>query len=118
MTSIPARRRVLVVEDEFFLAEDLANALRAAGADVIGPAPSIDAALDLLDEAEQLDGAILDINLQGEKAYPVADALLERMIPFVFATGYDPAHIPPRYDTVPRCYKPADAMKVIRVLFG
>jgi CheY-like chemotaxis protein len=118
MTSKLASRRVLVVEDEFFVAEDIARALRADGAEVIGPAPSVDAALDLLEETEKLDGAVVDINLQGEKAYAVADALLERAIPFVFATGYDQSAISSRYRSIPRCEKPVDASKVVRALFG
>jgi CheY-like chemotaxis protein len=118
MTLSLAGRRLLVVEDEYFLADDLAKALRAEGAEVIGPASNVDAALDPLDETEGLDGAVVDINLQGEKAYPVADALIERAIPFMFATGYDQATIPARYGDVPRCQKPANAVTVVRILFG
>ncbi|MBI0538526.1 response regulator [Roseomonas sp. KE2513] len=118
MTSRLAGLRLLVVEDEYFLADDLSKALRAEGAKVIGPAPSVDAALDLLDETDQLDGAVVDINLQGETAYPVADALMDRAIPFLFATGYDAVHIPRKYGNVPRCKKPTDAAEVVRRLLG
>ena len=96
MTSALAGRRLLVVEDEYFLAAELVEALSADGAKVIGPAASVDDALDLLDDTAQLDGAVLDLNLQGEMAFPVADALMERDIPFVFLTGYDQSVIPPR----------------------
>jgi len=110
-------RRLLVVEDEYFLADDLVRNLKDKGAEVVGPVSDIDGALDLIDETEHLDAAVLDINLRGEMAYPVADALIERGIPFVFATGYDSANIPARYKDVTRCEKPVDAHKIARSLF-
>src|SRR5262249_477527 len=79
---------VLVVEDDYLVAMDIVRALERAGAEVIGPAPAVEAALDALEQTAP-DGAILDINLGGEMAFPVADALLARGVPFVFATGYD-----------------------------
>ena len=111
-------RRLLVVEDEYFLADDIVRGLKEKGAEVVGPVGTIDDALDLIDETERLDAAVLDLNLRGEMAYPVADALLERGIPFVFTTGYDGASIPPRYKAVTRCEKPVDAPKIARALFG
>lgn len=110
--------RLLVVEDEFLIAHDLVRELRAAGAQVIGPAPSVDAALELLDAAGELDGAVIDINLQGETAYPVAEALMERNVPLVFATGYDQSAIPRRYGHVARCEKPVDIPTLARALTG
>jgi CheY-like chemotaxis protein len=97
--------RVLVVEDEYFLADDMAKALHKLGADVVGPAPSRDVALALL-EAEPVDLAVLDINLQGETVFPVAEALREQGVPFVFATVYQEASILPEYRDVPRWEKP------------
>jgi DNA-binding response OmpR family regulator len=117
-TGVLAGRRVLVVEDEYFLADDVVRGLKANGAEVIGPVGGIDDALDLIDETEQLDAVVLDLNLRGEMAFPVADALIERGVPFVFATGYDSASIPPRYKAVTRCEKPVDAPKIARALFG
>lgn len=111
-------RRLLVVEDEYFLAEDIVRGLEDRGAQVVGPVGTIDDALDLIDETQHLDGAVLDLNLRGEMAYPVADALAERGVPFVFATGYDSAVIPPQYKGVTRCEKPVDAPKIARALFG
>lgn len=111
-------RRLLVLEDEFFLAEDMTRGLQEQGAEVIGPAGDIDRALDLLDGTPRLDGAVLDINVRGEMAYPVADALIARRIPFVFVTGYDKAVIPRRYADVIRCEKPVSARDVGRALFG
>lgn len=113
-----AGRRVLLVEDEFFLADDLARALAAQGAAVIGPAATTDDALDLIERDGRLDGAVLDLNPHGEMAFPVADALLARGVPFVFATGYDAASIPARYAGVTRCEKPVSPAAITRALFG
>ncbi|UVF20259.1 response regulator [Microvirga terrae] len=98
--------RILVVEDEYFLAEDMAQALEKLGATIIGPASDREKALALLSSSEQVDAAVLDINLRGATAFPVADALLEHGIPFVFATGYAPASVPWAYSAVPCWEKP------------
>jgi ActR/RegA family two-component response regulator len=112
-----ARKRVLVVEDDYLVAMDLVRALERAGAQVIGPAPGVDSALSALADTVP-DAAILDINLGGEMAFPVADALLERGVPFVFATGYDAQVIPPRFTHVKRCEKPMASEQICAALFG
>ena len=99
-------RRVLVAEDEYMLAEDLRAELERVGALVLGPVPSVAEALELVAAEPAPEVAILDINLGGEMAYPVADALRARGIPFIFATGYDPWSIPEAYQDVPRTEKP------------
>lgn len=111
-------RRVLVVEDEYFVADDVARRLEARGAEVIGPVGDVDDALDLIDDTERLHAAVLDLNLKGEMAFPVADALIERGVPFVFATGYDQGAIPERYSKFARCEKPIDPDKIARALLG
>lgn len=98
-------KRVLVVEDEFFLADDLAQALVQVGAEVVGPAPEQKDALDLIG-GEHIDLAVVDINLRGTVGFLVADVLASRGIPFVFATGYDAGIIPERHAGVPRWEKP------------
>ena len=109
-------RRALVVEDEYLIAHDLADDLRSLGADVVGPLSSVTKALAAIDAQAELDGAILDINLQGEMVFPVADRLLERSIPFLFATGYDSEIIPERYADVPRCEKPVTGLRLTQAL--
>ncbi|GEO18118.1 response regulator [Microvirga aerophila] len=99
-------RRVLVVEDEFFVADDLVQALTRLGAEVLGPVPTRDEALDLLATAEKIDLAVLDINLEDEAVYPVADLLAAQGVPFLFATGYSQAAVPTQYRHVPRWEKP------------
>lgn len=99
-------RRVLVVEDEYVLAEDLREELEREGAEVLGPVPSVAGALALLRGGPAPYVAILDINLQGEMAWPVADRLRELGVPFIFATGYEAEAIPRAYADVPRAEKP------------
>ncbi|OYU71364.1 MAG: hypothetical protein CFE28_16005 [Alphaproteobacteria bacterium PA2] len=79
-------RRVLIVEDAVLLALELETGLSDAGAHVIGPAYELEEALALLDQ--EIDAAVLDANLNGESVMPVAQALAERGVPFIFATGY------------------------------
>ncbi len=79
--------RVLVVEDVAVLAWQVRDILEQAGAEVVGPAPDVRTALALLAERE-VDAAVLDKNLDGETADPIADMLAARNIPFVFVTGY------------------------------
>ena len=108
-------RRVLVVEDEYFIADDIANALRKLGAEVVGPVPDRRRALARL-ASERIDLAVLDINLRGDLIYPLADALRERHVPFVFATGYDCRAIQSGYEDIPRWEKPFDHDKLARSL--
>jgi CheY-like chemotaxis protein len=79
--------RVLVVEDEAPIALQLEDMLTELGCTVVGPASRVGQALKLL-EGEEVDAAVLDLNIAGELVYPVADALTNRGLPYVFATGY------------------------------
>lgn len=97
---------ILVAEDEYYAADDLHRELTRLGAAVIGPAPTLERAMDLIEDANRIDGAVLDINLRGEMIYPAADVLVDRGVPFMFATGYDKSVIPSRFDAIARCEKP------------
>lgn len=110
-------KRILVVEDEYFIADGLSRHLKTSGADVLGPVPTVADALHLIG-TEPLNGAILDIKLRDDLAFPVADALIERNVPFVFATGYGSDVIPERYAGIARCEKPSDPGAFIQLLFG
>jgi CheY-like chemotaxis protein len=88
-------RRILIVEDEYIIAADLAQLLEGLGVTVIGPVGSVADALALLAGEPAIDAAVLDVTLGTEKIFPVADALRARGVPFVFATGYDAWIIPP-----------------------
>lgn len=109
-------RRVLVVEDEYMLARDLCGELEDAGAVVVGPAPNIEGALALIATERRIDVAALDVNLRGELAFPVADALNARGVPFVFVTGYEDKSLFAGYSEVPRCEKPLDVVALAKTL--
>lgn len=111
-------RRALIVEDEYLIAFDLARTLEDLGVGVVGPARSVADALALIATEAKIDAAVLDINLGDEKAYPIADALLTRRVPFVFVTGYDSSIIPAAYAGAPRCEKPVDVRVLARLLFN
>jgi len=111
-----ATRRVLIAEDEYFIACDIASALHALGAEVVGPVPSRDEVQAILATGERLDAAVLDINLNGEMVFPVMEALTARGIPVVFATGYDQASVPAQYQDVPRWQKPFDPQALVQAL--
>ena len=109
-------RRILVVEDEYLIADDICTVLSDAGAEVLGPAATADAAARLIADSGRIDAALLDINLRGAMIFDVADGLRERGIPFVFATGYDQWAIPERFGDAPRMEKPINLREVVGVL--
>jgi DNA-binding LytR/AlgR family response regulator len=109
-------KRLLIVEDEYLIASELARELSDLGAEIVGPAATVAAALNLVEQNGNLDAAVLDINLRNERVYAVADALIERAVPFVFTTGYDASAIEADYETVPRCEKPVDAHELANAL--
>lgn len=111
-------RRILVVEDEYLIADAMQRALGEEGAVVLGPAPSVSEALRLIDTEAHMDGAVLDINLGSEKVFPVAEVLKARAVRFVFATGYDARDVPQSWGHVPRLEKPVQVVKIARTLFG
>ena len=94
-------RSVMVVEDEFFQAEELSRALSGAGARLVGPFPTVESALAGLDEGARIDAAVLDVNLRGVAVAPLVEALSARGIPFLFATGYDRAALPAAWGEAP-----------------
>ncbi len=110
------RRRILVVEDNFLAAEVVRDTLESYGCQVVGPVGRLEDGLRLA-SAETLDGAVLDINLNGDHCFPIARALLERGVPFMFLTGYDDAGlIPPELRPTPRLGKPVLGHQLIKAL--
>lgn len=99
--------RLLVVEDEMLIAMTIEDVLTDLGCIVIGPASSVAKAMDLLDKQE-IDGAILDLNLKGEQAIPVAQALHQRGTPFFFLTGYGSTGASQAMFDAPTLAKPFD----------
>ena len=106
-------RRILVVEDEFLLAMDLEMALQDAQAIVLGPVGSVKASLELMAREREISAAILDVKVGSEMVFPVAEALLERSVPFLFATGETRGTIPPRFASAGICPKPVNAADLV-----
>lgn len=109
-------RRVLVVEDEYMIAEEVVAELSDAGAETLGPVPSVGDAMHLIAAQDRIDGALLDVNLGSEAIWPVVNLLLERGVPLVLATGYDASAIPPAYAHLPRCEKPASGKDLVQAI--
>lgn len=104
---------ILVVEDEYFIAEQLQLELEDEGAIVLGPVASVDEALAAIGSGEPIDGAVLDVNLQGEPIFPAAELLLRRNVPVIFTTGYDAGAIPAALQHVARCEKPSSLRSIV-----
>ncbi|MGH7029653.1 MAG: response regulator [Stellaceae bacterium] len=116
MTTSLQGARVLVVEDEYLVASLIEDMLQSAGCIVAGPIPRLAQALDAA-ESEVCDAAVLDVNLAGERVFPVADILSRRNVPFLLVTGYDGNTLPPAYAGCPRLHKPfrlADLLAALR----
>jgi CheY-like chemotaxis protein len=111
-------RRVLVIEDEYFLADDIAHALRELGANVIGPVGELEDAANLVDGDVAIDAAIVDVNLRSDMVYPVVRTLRARKVPLLFTTGYDRKSIEPEFQDVPLWEKPLDLPAMARDLAG
>lgn len=97
--------RILLVEDQMIIAMELQDTLQDLGCEVVGPVGALERAVDLA-RAERLDAAILDVNIDGSKVFPVAEELQARRIPFVFATGYGEASLPEKWRDAFRLTKP------------
>jgi DNA-binding NtrC family response regulator len=109
-------RRVLVVEDEFLLAMELEALLEQHGCKVLGPAATVEWALAVLYE-EQPEVALVDVNLKGQRATPVAAALKRQGVPFVLITGYGELELSePELRAAPRIDKPVNSRDLKRAV--
>ncbi|PRH89288.1 response regulator [Labrys okinawensis] len=106
--------RLLIVEDEIFLAGDLADYFEEKGAVILGPAPTIEAAQDHVTSA---NAAILDVNINGKMVFPIADRLLALGIPFVFFSSYDEDVIPTHLRHVEKVGKSGGRHALLETLF-
>jgi len=107
--------RVLVVEDELLVAMLIEDYLRDLGYEVVGPAMRLDRGLELA-RTEQIDFAMLDINLADRLSFPIADVLAERGIPFIFSTGGGRGRLVPRHEHSVTLHKPFDLSDMERAL--
>lgn len=101
----PARRRILVVEDEALVAMQLEDMLGELGHEVAASCARLDEAVATA-QTVVCDMAVLDINLAGQKSFPVAEALKSRGVPFLFATGYGGSILPPALAGTQILHKP------------
>jgi DNA-binding NtrC family response regulator len=109
--------RVLVVEDETLVAMLLEDMLADHGCEVAATASRIGQALEYIaDDSLAIEAAILDVNLAGEPSFPLAEALAERGVPFVFATGYGSGGLPEAWRDRPTLQKPFSHDEVGRML--
>jgi CheY-like chemotaxis protein len=100
-----SRRRLLLVEDEALIAMLLEDMLADLGYDIVGMVANVAEAVELA-QACECDGAILDVNVNGESVYPVATILRDRGIPFLFASGYGARGLPDEFRGSPVLQKP------------
>ncbi len=109
-------RRILIVEDEYLIAMEVKRWLQGAGAEVVGPVPSVERALDLIED-EGIDAAILDLNLgDGRTAYAIADRLSALGVPHLFATGDIRVSSASNYAEQPRLNKPFLEAELVRAV--
>jgi CheY-like chemotaxis protein len=109
-------RRILVVEDEYLIADDIRDLLTRDGAEVVGPVATADAAAALVESDDRIDAALLDVNLRGDTDFAFADMLFTRNVPFAFATGYDREIIPDRFQAAPRLEKPLNPRQIVSAI--
>jgi len=110
-------KRVLLVEDEWLIALEHASRLRDAGYEIVGPVPSVAAALGRLAE-QAVDAAVLDVRLHGHDTFALGDALQARAIPFVFVTGVAREVLPARFSGRHVLQKPLATGVIETVLKG
>jgi CheY-like chemotaxis protein len=124
-TKAPARppanplqgRRILVVEDSPVVGPFTADLLGELGCEVVGPAPNMAAARELLEQGE-FDGALMDIHIRGERVFPLCEMLEAKSVPFVLTSGYADWHMPDKWQDRPRLQKPYTVDQIEQALGG
>jgi DNA-binding response OmpR family regulator len=110
-------KRFLVVEDEFLVALEMETILAGAGFEIVGPAGTRSAALQLIADRE-FDAALVDCNLNGQSSHDIAEKLSGNGVPFAFVTGYERNRLPPAFEHAPILNKPFDAAGLLAVANG
>lgn len=113
MAGCLAGKRILVLEDEYFIASDIRQLVADQDAIVVGPVGSLSQGLALA--SEPIDLAVLDVNLEGEQSFELADALSRRTVPLMFVTGYDRSVLPERYRATARIGKPFTPHDIVQM---
>jgi DNA-binding NtrC family response regulator len=107
--------RVLVVEDEYFIADDLVRALEDAGAKAVGPAATAEQARALI-KAQDVDAAIFDLNLRGVVASGLVQEVAAKKVPCLIVSGYGGEAVPPEIAEIARVEKPVNPKSVVSAL--
>jgi DNA-binding response OmpR family regulator len=111
----PGPTQVMIVEDDVLLATDLADNMREAGHRVVGPFFSLDAAAEAL-ATHKPDIVVLDIDLRGQRSFPIADTLACANVPFVWLSGSSPDIVPARHRGRPFASKPAAPAALLQLI--
>lgn len=111
MADTQTQPRILVVEDEWLIANVLEAMLEDMGCEVLGPAPALEPAFELIAQALP-DAALLDVSLTGAKSFPLAEELDRRGIPFLFLTGYVDNDLAPPFDRYMVLPKPVSEQRL------
>ena len=98
--------KVLVLEDETLVSMMVEDMLMDLGCEIVGPFARLDQAITAVNAGAQVDLALLDVNLGGERSFPLAEILAEKGVPFVFTTGYDESGMPDPWRGRPSLRKP------------
>lgn len=107
--------KVLVLEDNALVAMHIEEMLGEAGCEVVGTIGSVGGALEFI-RSHAVDAAVLDVNLNGEKIFGVAEELMARNVPIVFSSGYGERYLPPKFDAAPHLSKPFEPETLWRTL--
>lgn len=105
--------RILIVEDEYLIAQDITEALETAGFVVVGRYAKSADALDFFATPDPCDAAVLDASLRGTSSLPVCEALIARGIPFLILTGFGPDQLPDAMKSMPVLTKPLDPRQLV-----
>src|SRR5438045_5356040 len=108
-------RRILVIEDSPVAGPFTADLLTDLGCEVVGPAPNMAAAREFV-ENEQIDAAVLDVHIRGERVFPLLDVLEDKRVPFVLTSGYADWQMPDKWQDRPRLNKPYTIEQIEKAL--
>lgn len=107
--------RILLVEDEYYIADDLRRTPESAGATIVGPISTVERAFEVIAKGD-FDCAVVDLNLHGDSGFPLVERLMRDGHSFAIATGYGSAAVPPVFKDVPRIEKPFDPPALINLV--
>lgn len=108
--------KILIVEDEYLIADDLEGLLQDAGASVVGPARTLPQAMQMAGDGAQFDAALLDIDVDGVAVFSLLDDLQARGVPILLLSACERASLPQNYRGTPICEKPASGAQILEAL--